>query len=187
MRMQQAGDGAKPWPYLEDYIWGQTRNTQNHANLVMVMTHKTPRDQRNWKQDGTRASHSDPIYRERGLVACGIALGQISLSAASMGYAIGYNTCFGHNKTARKQVMSLLQIPDHEELLHGLGIGFPQANRSHWESDDTVLQINEDGEFKQITLGEPFTYKGTDCLVQNTKVFYGTYSHIAKDIEIRRL
>ena len=171
-----------------DLIWGRTRNSQVKGNLCLLMCRKEPMNHRGKNLDGTSRARNDADVRDQGFVSCGIALGQISLSAANLGYRTGYNTCFGTGDQAKQKVKDLLGIGEHEHLLHSLTIGFPQPNRSHWESDDNIIEIYEDGVYKQIQLGRvPFTYQGRSYVVVNDRVFYGTYSHIAKDIEIRRL
>jgi hypothetical protein len=178
------------WPRpltAADFIYGRTRNSQVKGNLCLLMCRKVPLNHRGIKPDSTLRALNDADVRDQGFVSCGIALGQISLSAANLGYSTGYNTCFGTGDQAKQKVKDLLGVAENEHLLHSLTIGLPQPNRPHEESDDNIIEIYEDGVYKQIQLGRvPFTYQGRSYVVVNDRVRYSTYSHTDKDIAIHR-
>jgi nitroreductase len=188
---------------LSNHTWGHTmeiapgnftgvsRNSQMAANAYFLFTFNLPPTIREIKPDGTLYDQTGIEFEERkrnGHIAIGIAAGLIAQSAAALGYKTGFNT--NHNSHERggpdqtKVWRETLGIAASENIIVGLGIGYPQEGRARNEHDETEFLVG--------------TYPGTRHNVNDPyilingeqhptpKVHYKTYSEKTKLIKVSR-
>ena len=170
---------------------GVTRNTQMFANAYFLFTFKLPPTNREVKPDGTLYDQTGIEFEERkrnGYVAIGIAAGLIAQSAADLGYKTGFNT--NHNSYARgapdqaRVWRETLGISDSEEIIVGLGIGYPEEGKARNEHNETEFLIGmHPGTLHNVN---------DDCIVidgeqhPTPKIHYKTYSEKTKLIKVSR-
>ena len=139
---------------MSRYTWGNThrreppsnwRNSQANASVYILWIAKEPNSQLNSNADGTL---KDNKHHERWLnayVSIGISMGLTARAAAKMGFATGFNK--NHNDLNgddfwEKKLGILDEVNEGtKRITYGLGIGYPQANKERWESDETELMI----------------------------------------------
>jgi hypothetical protein len=122
------------------------RNPQANANLYLVFVSRQPHTMHNFNQDGTPRDSNYEGRRHNSLVSIGMAMGLIARSAAELGYRTGFNkNHVGLTPGSWEQRMGLDQARESDpgliQIEYGMGIGYPQAGRTHSESDEHEIQL----------------------------------------------
>lgn len=188
---------------LSKHTWGHTmeiapgnftgvsRNPQMAANAYFLFTFKLPPTVREIKPDGQFYDQSGLEFEERkrnGYIAIGIAAGLIAQSAADLGYKTGFNT--NHNSTQRGGPdptniwRETLGISAYEEIIVGLGIGYPQEGRARNEHDEAEFLIGTYPGTLHNVNDEYITINGEKH--PTPKIHYKTYSEKIKPIKVNR-
>jgi nitroreductase len=149
------------------YTWGSThsrqppstwRNTQANANMYMLFVAKEPETQLNCHADGSLKSNKDPARWENAYVSIGIAMGLVMRAATSLGLVTGCNKSHGdmNGDNFWENKLGILDdvISGKKKIAYGIGIGFPQAGRPRWETDDYELCIGAGNGSNLTTLDE---------------------------------
>lgn len=189
---------------LLDHTWGHTlriapgvlkgitRNTQMAANAYFLFTLKLPPTVREVHKNGQFYDQPGKDINDRkrnGYIAIGIASGLIAESAARLGYKTGFNTnhCQQYVKlTNTKNVWKEeLMIPCDEEIIVGIGIGWPQEDRERNDHDETDFLT---GELYDKKHSVDDRYCEIDGIKYPTpKIHYKTYSEISKKIKVAKI
>jgi nitroreductase len=188
---------------LLDHTWGHTleiaprvlkgitRNTQMAANAYFLFTLKLPLTVREIRENGKSYDQHGADINDRkrnGHIAIGIASGLIAQSAARLGYKTGFNTnhCQRYVElTNSKNVWKEeLMIPDHEEIIVGIGIGWPQEGKKRNDHSETEFLTGELYDKKHSVNDQ---YCELDGIRYPTpKINYKTYSDIPKKIKVTK-
>jgi hypothetical protein len=192
---------------LKLHTWGQSvkvgdlkgvaRNPQMGASVYILFTEKLSETQREIDIAGNPIDLKDIVKIKNASVAAGIAGGLIAQSAASLGYRIGFNT----NHSEPEIWHSKLRIlASKENLLFGIGIGFPQEDKPRNETDETEFYIDgypgQEG-YETGLPNYPEGTKGTLVRIGSRSIMhdgkehflpptlnYTTFSHLTKEIKV---
>ena len=179
---------------LLDFTWGHTlelipglltgvtRNTQMGANSYFLFTAKPPIDVREVENTGYNFRKADPRRKRNAYLSIGIASALIARSAAELGYKTGFNSNHAYHTEAPWR--EKLGIGEHEEIVVGLGVGFPQPERERNEHDETEFLIGEDKITRYNTNDSTVMINGQEHPMP--QIVYRTYSQIQKDILIKK-
>jgi len=139
-----------------EYTWGFTatttppscwRNPQMGANFYMCFVSKYPDTMRNYEVDGEGRSEEYQGRRDNCLASIGLAMGLIARSAAEMGYATGFNKNMSSPPDKEywwKRLNILDGVNDGTKALeYGIGIGYPQQDLEHTQSDQHEVLIGQ--------------------------------------------
>lgn len=170
---------------------GVTRNSQMAANAYFLFTFKLPLTNREVKPDGRLYDQTGTEAEERkrnGYVAIGIAAGLVAQSAADLGYKTGFNT--NHNSHARggpdqTQVWhETLGISLTENIIVGLGIGYPEEGRARNEHNETEFLVGMHPGIRYNVNDDYILINGEQRPTPN--IYYKTYSEKPKMIKVSR-
>ena len=139
---------------LSRYTWGYTaqrtppatwRNSQSNANMYFVWVAKEPTTTLNCHADGSTKENTDKNRWQNAYCSIGLSIGLTLRAAASMGFSTGCNK--SHNDLDgddywEKKLGILEDVKaGKKQICYGMGIGYPQAGRPRWESDEVELAI----------------------------------------------
>jgi hypothetical protein len=189
--------------FLSNHTWGHTmeiargnftgvtRNTQMFANAYFLFTFKLPVTIREIKADGHAYDQTGidfEIRKKNGYVAIGIAAGLIAQSAADLGYKTGFNS--NHNShqdggpDQSKVWSDTLGISTSENIIVGLGIGYPEEGKARNEHNETEFLV---GNYPGTRYNVNDPYIEIDGEQSPTpKIHYNTYSEKTKMIKVSR-
>ena len=170
---------------------GVTRNSQMAANAYFLFTFKLPPTNREVKPDGRLYDQIGAEAEERkrnGYVAIGIAAGLVAQSAADLGYKTGFNT--NHNSYERgapeqaKVWHDTLGISLSENIIVGLGIGYPEEGKTRNEHNETEFLVGMYPATRHNINDDYILINGEQH--PTPSIHYKTYSEKTKMIKVRR-
>lgn len=175
-------DNKKIKYLMEEHSWGFTmmggvsdsvmRNPQMGANVIFCFARKYPNTKRNFHKDGTPKADDIQSRRDNAYTSIGVATGMLCFCANQLGYVTGYGKNFGYleEPDSYKTWCKELGVAEGTELCYSLGIGFPNTDLKHNES-----------EYNTYISGGPVNSKVNTL---KTNLTYPSFSSIKKDIEV---
>lgn len=170
---------------------GVTRNTQMFANAYFLFTFKLPHTIREIKPDGRQFDQTGLDFEGRkknGYLAIGIAAGLIARSAAELGYKTGFNSNHNSHQQGGPDQMAVwyktLGIESSENIIVGLGIGYPEEGKARNDHNETEFLIgNYPG--TRHNVNDPYILIN-GAQHPTPKIHYNTYSEKRKLIKVSR-
>jgi len=171
--------GSDPFPAI-------VRNPQVAASAYFLFTSKMPKTMRNRNPDGTFRDADYPGRRDNQINAIGMAMGIIAFSAGNLGYVTGFNKNHGQNSAPVNEIAwrTELNIPIDEKTEYGMGIGWPQSGKRHYDSSETEFLVGEYPSTKYSINDDVVEWNGITHQNPIKTIYFGTFSEQDKDIQI---
>ena len=141
-----------------------SKNPQVLANLLVAFCKRVPDTYRNDLEE----YESETTMEENRNVAIGIASGQLSMTAALLGYSTGFCKCFDTRAVG-------ILLNDSPLLL--LGIGFPDENRDRTEHHNSKIKFN--------TFNKPITINKITPFENSKQTITGAVANKGYTVELK--